>query len=73
MYVFIIAKRNLKKNRSIQVETVHYSYDHFPKENCSVCIYVQVIARIVDGSRFDEFKAMYGETLVSGIVIVEDK
>ncbi|KAJ8311454.1 hypothetical protein KUTeg_010809 [Tegillarca granosa] len=25
-----------------------------------------VIARIVDGSRFDEFKAMYGETLVTG-------
>lgn len=26
----------------------------------------EVIARIVDGSRFDEFKAMYGETLVTG-------
>ena len=26
----------------------------------------QVIARIVDGSRFDEFKAMYGTTLVTG-------
>ncbi|XP_066271006.1 methylcrotonoyl-CoA carboxylase beta chain, mitochondrial-like isoform X1 [Branchiostoma lanceolatum] len=26
----------------------------------------QVIARIVDGSKFDEFKAMYGETLVTG-------
>jgi acetyl-CoA carboxylase carboxyltransferase component len=26
----------------------------------------QVIARIVDGSRFDEFKQMYGETLVTG-------
>ena len=26
----------------------------------------QVIARIVDGSRFDEFKALYGETLVTG-------
>src|SRR5256885_6485495 len=24
----------------------------------------EVIARIVDGSRFDEFKALYGETLV---------
>ena len=26
----------------------------------------QVIARIVDGSELDEFKAMYGETLVTG-------
>ncbi|XP_033725497.1 methylcrotonoyl-CoA carboxylase beta chain, mitochondrial-like [Pecten maximus] len=26
----------------------------------------EVIARVVDGSRFDEFKAMYGETLVTG-------
>lgn len=26
----------------------------------------EVIARLVDGSRFDEFKAMYGETLVTG-------
>lgn len=26
----------------------------------------QVIARIVDGSEFDEFKAKYGDTLVTG-------
>ncbi|XP_048249547.1 methylcrotonoyl-CoA carboxylase beta chain, mitochondrial-like [Haliotis rufescens] len=26
----------------------------------------QVIARLVDGSRFDEFKAMYGDTLITG-------
>ena len=26
----------------------------------------EVIARIVDGSHFDEFKALYGETLVTG-------
>ncbi|KAH7950743.1 hypothetical protein HPB52_000231 [Rhipicephalus sanguineus] len=26
----------------------------------------EVIARIVDGSKFDEFKALYGETLVTG-------
>jgi 3-methylcrotonyl-CoA carboxylase beta subunit len=26
----------------------------------------EVIARLVDGSRFDEFKEMYGETLVTG-------
>ena len=29
-------------------------------------MYLQVIARIVDGSQFDEFKTMYGETLVTG-------
>lgn len=26
----------------------------------------EIIARIVDGSRFDEFKALYGESLVTG-------
>ncbi len=26
----------------------------------------QVIARVVDGSQFDEFKALFGETLVTG-------
>lgn len=26
----------------------------------------EVIARLVDGSRFDEFKALYGETLITG-------
>lgn len=30
-------------------------------------IRLQVIARIVDGSKFDEFKAFYGDTLVTGI------
>ena len=32
----------------------------------------QVIARIVDASRFDEFKALYGETLVTGKVKQSD-
>ncbi|TKW65644.1 MAG: methylcrotonoyl-CoA carboxylase [Paracoccus denitrificans] len=31
----------------------------------------EVIARVVDGSRFDEFKARYGETLVTGFAHVE--
>lgn len=26
----------------------------------------EVIARVVDGSRFDEFKEKYGETIVAG-------
>jgi 3-methylcrotonyl-CoA carboxylase beta subunit len=31
----------------------------------------ELIARIVDGSRFDEFKALYGETLVCGFGRIE--
>src|SRR5690606_25352281 len=31
----------------------------------------EVIARIVDGSRFDEFKPRFGETLVTGFAHVE--
>jgi acetyl-CoA carboxylase carboxyltransferase component len=31
----------------------------------------EVIARVVDGSRFDEFKALYGETLVCGFARIE--
>ncbi len=31
----------------------------------------ELIARIVDGSRFDEFKALYGETLVCGWARIE--
>ena len=31
----------------------------------------EVIARLVDGSRFDEFKAKYGETLVTGFAHIE--
>jgi len=31
----------------------------------------ELIARIVDGSRFDEFKAVYGETLVTGFARIE--
>jgi len=31
----------------------------------------ELIARIVDGSRFDEFKALYGETLVTGFARIE--
>ncbi len=31
----------------------------------------EVIARVVDGSRFDEFKARFGETLVTGFAHIE--
>lgn len=33
----------------------------------------EVIARIVDGSRFDEFKQRYGETLVTGFATIYGK
>jgi acetyl-CoA carboxylase carboxyltransferase component len=31
----------------------------------------EIVARVVDGSRFDEFKALYGETLVCGWAHIE--
>src|SRR5205809_2213686 len=31
----------------------------------------ELIARIIDGSRFDEFKALYGDTLVTGFARIE--
>jgi acetyl-CoA carboxylase carboxyltransferase component len=31
----------------------------------------EIIARVVDGSRFDEFKALYGETLICGWAHIE--
>src|SRR6185437_9369172 len=31
----------------------------------------EIIARLVDGSRLDEFKALYGETLVTGFARIE--
>lgn len=33
---------------------------------CCALMVLKVIARIVDGSEFDEFKALYGETLITG-------
>lgn len=33
---------------------------------CFLIGFLKVIARIVDGSEFDEFKTFYGETLVTG-------
>ena len=31
----------------------------------------EIIARLVDGSEFDEFKKLYGETLVTGFAHIE--
>jgi 3-methylcrotonyl-CoA carboxylase beta subunit len=35
-------------------------------ENIVDVFTLKIIARIVDGSEFDEFKKLYGETLVTG-------
>ena len=36
---------------------------------CMVDTVVQVLARILDGSRLDEFKPLYGNTLVTGALM----
>jgi acetyl-CoA carboxylase carboxyltransferase component len=41
-------------------------YGLIPDDHRSQLDAREVIARVVDGSRFDEFKALYGETLVCG-------
>ncbi|MEO6821692.1 MAG: carboxyl transferase domain-containing protein, partial [Candidatus Nanopelagicales bacterium] len=46
--------------------TVESVYDVVPVDSRTAYDVRQVIARIVDGSRFQEFKAEYGTTLVTG-------
>src|SRR5579862_1993171 len=46
-------------------------YGLVPADNRSQIDPREVIARIVDGSRFDEFKQLYGETLVCGWARIE--
>jgi len=41
-------------------------YGLIPKDTRKPYDVREVIARLVDGSRFDEFKALYGQTLVTG-------
>lgn len=41
-------------------------YGIIPADTCQPYDVRQIIARLVDGSVFDEFKALYGETLVCG-------
>ncbi len=45
-------------------------YGIVPRDLSSRCDAREVIARIVDGSRFLEFKALYGPTLVAGLAHV---
>src|SRR6476620_3414501 len=45
-------------------------YDVVPTDSRTPCDVREVIRRVVDGSRFHEFKALYGETLVCGFARV---
>ena len=46
-------------------------YGIVPEDYSKVYDVREVIARLVDGSRFHEFKALYGETLVCGFAHIE--
>lgn len=68
-----VANLNRVKNVSLNIQTIENpSYDIndiygiIPKDTRQPYDVREVIARIVDGSEFDEFKALYGTTLVCG-------
>jgi 3-methylcrotonyl-CoA carboxylase beta subunit len=48
------------------VEDPHGLYDVVPTDSRTPYDVREVVRRVVDGSRFHEFKALYGETLVCG-------
>ncbi|MBU2893929.1 methylcrotonoyl-CoA carboxylase [Colwellia sp. D2M02] len=72
------AVKNLNRNKPINmhlhaldsVEAPSYAceeiYGIIPKETKQPYDVREIIARVVDGSNFDEFKALYGTTLVCG-------
>ncbi len=69
----IVANLNLKKQNSLTMkEPVEPAYDPkeiygiIPKDPRQPFDVREIIARIVDGSHFDEFKKLYAETLVCG-------
>ena len=49
----------------------HELYGLVPDDHRTELDAREVIARLVDGSRFDEFKALYGETLICGFARLE--
>lgn len=68
-----VAGLNRKKPETVTVQPVeppHYDPDEIPglvpTDLRTPYDIREVIARVVDGSRFDEFKARYGETLITG-------
>ena len=67
--------KNINNNKEIEIkvkesqEPLHASkslYGVIPKDTRKPYDVREIIARIVDGSHFDEFKQNYGETLVTG-------
>ena len=69
----IVANLNRVKPVSLSLETVEEPiydpaeiYGIIPTDTRKPYDVREVIARVVDGSRFDEFKARYGNTLVTG-------
>ena len=69
----IVAKLNTVKTHSLELctpEAPHYDpgeiYGVVPPDVRAPYDVREVIARIVDGSRFDEYKSLYGTTLVCG-------
>ncbi|MEQ9121757.1 MAG: carboxyl transferase domain-containing protein, partial [Alphaproteobacteria bacterium] len=78
LHALAIARRivaNLNRPKTVGLDVLPAEDPLYPTEELSGVVPVdlrtpydirEVIARIVDGSRFDEFKALYGATLVTG-------
>lgn len=75
LYLARQAVKNLNYKKKQQVTIVEPDEPLYPAEDLYGIVgdnlkktfdIKEVIARIVDGSRFDEFKALYGDTLVTG-------
>ena len=69
----VVANLNRVKNVSLNIKAIEdpaYKTDEIygivPKDSRQPFDVREIIARIVDGSEFDEFKALYGTTLVCG-------
>lgn len=67
--------REPSKTEAKEIETPRYSIEELNgliPDNPSVAYDCrEIIARIVDGSQFDEFKALYGKTLVCGFAHID--
>ena len=69
----IVANLNRTRPTTVQLDAVEEPvydpeeiYGIVPRETRTPFDVREIIARVVDGSRFDEFKARYGSTLVTG-------
>ena len=60
-----------RSSRSRRRSTPSDLYGLIPETSASRSTSARSIARLVDGSRFHEFKALYGETLVCGFARIE--